>query len=475
MEKDDPSRSLLNGRSGSDAEDSSAGGWMVGRKLIVLVFVGLLAFSVGNSIFFKKMTNHMPNYPFFLCQVTNLVYIPIFFAVVEWEKRHTDRITPAMTSFPKRHFAVMGTADALAGVLMLFGGVHSTGGMQALLANLVIPFTMVLTIVVLRSRFRWNQYLGALTIMAGATVVLLPSFQTEESGGNWAIFNMIFLASTVPQAFSAVYKEIAFSKVEEMEVNYLQFWVAVFQLLFGFLLIPLNTFKFLGANYISWSDLMPSMYNGLKCLGGVNVIVDHCWKGPEAPKGMSHLPPCDNCEGAWLPLALYLLFNILYSIFTVLAIKHTSASVMYVLSTLRLPLVQLSFAFSFVQNPPDPVTWEAIVGLVVTIAGLIAYRWVPEATPMFVEGDMERPQMCEDASINPPQEPTRVLVLGGGGASGSGGIDILAMAFKRFNTPKFNRSDGRPRSYEATNVASYEASYASSPETPGTPGRRNSR
>ena len=39
----------------------------------------LLATSVGNSIFFKTMTNAMPNYPFFLTQVTNVIYIPIFF------------------------------------------------------------------------------------------------------------------------------------------------------------------------------------------------------------------------------------------------------------------------------------------------------------------------------------------------------------------------------------------------------------
>ena len=65
--------------------------------------------------------------------------------------------------------------------------------------------------------------------------------------------------------------------------------------------------------------------------------------------------------GAWLPLTLYLLFNILSSVFVVLVIKaravqqrglftvlvqHGSASLMYLISTLRLPLVQLAFCVS---------------------------------------------------------------------------------------------------------------------------------
>src|SRR4051812_22712474 len=80
----------------------------------------LLCMQVGNSIYFKRMTNHMPNYPFFLrslfsraslsvrlccpalhchtcavhtvrcSQVINVVYLPIFFGLVEYEKRFTD-------------------------------------------------------------------------------------------------------------------------------------------------------------------------------------------------------------------------------------------------------------------------------------------------------------------------------------------------------------------------------------------------
>lgn len=73
------------------------------------------------------MTNHATNYPFYLSQVINIVYIPIFFSLVAYERRWTKLITADMEAFPKRNFFLMGTADALAGLLMLFGGVYTAG------------------------------------------------------------------------------------------------------------------------------------------------------------------------------------------------------------------------------------------------------------------------------------------------------------------------------------------------------------
>ena len=67
----------------------------------------------------------------------------------------------------------------------------------------------------------------------------VPSFSLSLS------LSFFSLVSFVCSAFGDV----------ELDVNFLQLWVAVFQFLLGFLLIPLNTFEFLGPSYVSWSDL----------------------------------------------------------------------------------------------------------------------------------------------------------------------------------------------------------------------------
>jgi len=59
----------------------------------------------------------------------------------------------------------------------------------------------------------------------------------------------------------------------------------------------------------------------------------------------------------------------------VLVIKYGSAALLWIILTLRLPLVQIAFAISAINNPPDSFKATSIIGLVVIILGLILYRY----------------------------------------------------------------------------------------------------
>eukprot|EP00455_Lapot_gusevi_P035260 TRINITY_DN3903_c0_g1_i1.p1 TRINITY_DN3903_c0_g1~~TRINITY_DN3903_c0_g1_i1.p1 ORF type:complete len:449 (-),score=155.54 TRINITY_DN3903_c0_g1_i1:314-1660(-) len=341
--------------------------------LVAIYSLGLLIASVGNNIFFKRMTNHIPNYPYFLTQFTTLVYVPIFGGVVAYLMYFTDSITPEMRQFPKMKFLVMGAMDSLSGVFMLFGGVKTSGSTQALLFQAVVPITMILSYLLLKERYKKLQMIGACIILGGVAFVLVPDFLNKSSKDdtqNDPIFNIIFLMSVVPQALSSIYKQLAFNDVD-LEVNYLQYWVALWQLLVGCFLIPLNTFKFLGDNYMPWDKLPSALINGFKCLGGVNSVVDNCW----SDKPINGLPQCDDCVGAYVPLMTYLLFNCAYNVFIALIVKHGSAALMYIIMTLRLPLINVAFALPFILDPPETIKWFTLVGLGTIIAGLGCYRY----------------------------------------------------------------------------------------------------
>ena len=58
-----------------------------------------------------------------------------------------------------------------------------------------------------------------------------------------------------------------------------------------------------------------------------------------------------------------------------LVIKYGSAALLWIILTLRLPLVQIAFAISAINNPPDSFKATSIIGLVVIILGLILYRY----------------------------------------------------------------------------------------------------
>ena len=274
----------------------------------------------------------------------------------------------------------------------LFGAVHTSGGNQALLTNAVIPVTMLLSYFILHQRYLATQYVGALVILLGIGTVLLPQLfpswtfleGERDSGGDVGqddnsdlpLFNFLFLLSVIPSALSSIYKELAFVDAD-IDANYLQSWVSLWQTLFGFLLIPLNTMKFLGPQAVHWDELWTAFSDGWWCLLGYNLLVPpHCT--------MHHVPdatqrPCDDCRGAWLPIAAYVVFNLLFNVFTVLLIKHGSATLMFIIMTLRMPLVQWAFSIRALNDPPDSFGYAAGCGLLVILLGLVCYRWPGKA------------------------------------------------------------------------------------------------
>lgn len=155
----------------------------------------------------------------------------------------------------------------------------------------------------------------------------------------------------------------------------------------GLALIPLNALPFLQDAYIPFKELPYAISDGAKCFFGVNSRVNHtvweadgtahgsCWTDKANKWGAPTDARCDDCHGAWLPVCGYIVFNCAYNLFIMLVIKHGSAALLWITLTLRLPLVQIAFAISAINNPPDSFHATSIVGLFVILAGLILYRW----------------------------------------------------------------------------------------------------
>lgn len=80
------------------------------------------------------------------------------------------------------------------------------------------------------------------------------------------------------------------------------------------------------------------------------VCVSVCWRlcSNAAPlaqtQGFADEPMCDHCATAWVPVVIFLMFNIMCNVFTILVIKHGSAALSFLISTLRMPLAALAFS-----------------------------------------------------------------------------------------------------------------------------------
>src|SRR5690242_8445131 len=90
----------------------------------------------------------------------------------------------------------MGAFDSMSGVLMLFGGVHTSGTTQALLGNAIIPITsqlslipadltlaiaalcvaVALSVIFMKKSFTSLQYAGSAIILGGKHSLIAISF-----------------------------------------------------------------------------------------------------------------------------------------------------------------------------------------------------------------------------------------------------------------------------------------------------------
>lgn len=355
--------------------------WYLNPKnsFLLLLTIALILIGTTNRVLFKKMLIPMYNYPYFISQLTTTVYIPIFWPVVWGLMLFTSRITPDMRAFPIWKFFVMGALDAGSGVLMIFGGNQTSGAMQQLLIQGAIPFTMFFSWLVstpfiahilkeqLHVRYRWGHYLGAFIIIVGIVVALLHAFlYSSGASGNTVFGIIVFFLSSTPTAFSGVYKEIAF-KGADLDIYYVNAWVALWQFLVGLLFLPITAIPGFGG--LTFDEIPGNLNDGALCLfAGENSITTGAHP--------------DDCTWAWTMVLGYIAANIAYNIVILLVIKYGSAALLYVASAVVLPLANIAFTLDFIMgNQAQNLSVYDIVGLVVILIGLLIYRSTSEEAP----------------------------------------------------------------------------------------------
>jgi len=234
-----------------------------------------------------------------------------------------------------------------------------------------------------RTYYTKFQYIGACIILCGLVISVWPSL-TGGDGGGPIVWDLVFFLATIPTALSGVYKEIAFREVEDMDVWWLNGWVVLYQFLIGLLYAPLAAVM----SDVAISDIPENIWQGAQCVfAGTNFVTesdDDC--STDTDCGGDGDTCCDSCNGSidtvsampaiW-GLILYMSFNLTYNILLVLVIKHGSAALMYIASTVVLPLGSLCFTLpAFLGEHARSFTAFDGAGLGVVLLGLIFYRFV---------------------------------------------------------------------------------------------------
>lgn len=248
---------------------------------------------------------------------------------------------------------------------------------------------MAISKVALQAQYTFSQYLGATVVLFGIAVVLVPNFMTpsvsDESGGSSGgnmelVWIFILVLSCVPMCLSSVYKEKALGEME-IDVVYLNGWVAIYQFIFSLpLCIPSSYVISLPV-----SQIIPNMYGGALCWFGINSII----------KGNTQGLPVDDCSSAPLFVTTYLLFNIIFNILIVVILKHGSANIMWMASTVIVPLSNVAFSLQIMPGHKPLNTFD-IIGLFVIMSGLVLYRFMGQIITYFEKASGKRKQDVDE-------------------------------------------------------------------------------
>ncbi|ETW03085.1 hypothetical protein H310_05512 [Aphanomyces invadans] len=330
--------------------------------------VGLLLLIISRSVDRVYYTRITYDYNEFLWYFSNII-CPIAYLVTSWpvvwyKMWFTQEITTEMTSFPHYKFAIMGLFDTLYNLLTAFPTPHIGGNMSNALNQLNLPFNMILSAILLSTRYKRSHYMGAVLVLYGALVTMIPVFRNEVAANMpdpsmfWILFYIIGL---LPAAGSNVYKEVGLKDVD-LDIWYANAWISTYQILWGALTIWTIQLPAFSDPPVSWQDFPNYISQAHNCFIGNPAT----FNGKELP--------CNN--GVFVTFMWYILFNCVYNQIMLYVFKEGSSVLFVVSSAVCLPLTDILYMVPFIAGPKASQTFTIYDGfaLFVLIMGMLVYH-----------------------------------------------------------------------------------------------------
>ncbi|EQC39262.1 hypothetical protein SDRG_03467 [Saprolegnia diclina VS20] len=330
--------------------------------------VGLVFLILSRTVDRVYYTRITYEYNDFLWYFANIIcpisYIVTSWPVVWYKMWFTDEITPEMRAFPHYKFIIMGLFDTLYNLLSSFPTPHIGGNLANALNQLNLPFNMVLSFIFLATRYKKMHILGAVLVLYGALVCMIPVFQGQAAANMpdpTAGWILLYIVSLLPAAGSNVYKEIGLKDVD-LDIWYTNAWVSFYQVGWGLLTIWTIRFDAFCDPPVEWQDF--PHYVGQ---------AHECFLGNPAEFGGKTIA-CD--QGVFGTFLLYIFFNVVYNQLMLYIFKEGSSVLFVVSSAVCLPLTDILYMVPFLAGPQATQSFTIFDGfaLFILIIGMLIYH-----------------------------------------------------------------------------------------------------
>ncbi|RHY69762.1 hypothetical protein DYB38_013486 [Aphanomyces astaci] len=305
-----------------------------------------------------------------------------------FNKEAAEDITPEMKAFPHYKYAIMAFLDMTNSFMSALPTPHIGGNLANVLNQVTLPFNMLLSVIVLGTQYHRAHMMGAILVLYGAFVCMIPLFRGEvalnspDPSFGWIL---LYVLAMLPAAASNVYKEIGLKDVD-LDIWYANAWVSSYQLLWGGLTFWTIQMQAFSDPPVVLSDFSAYLASAHECFFGHNVTFN----------GVSS--PCDG--GIFVVYLQYILFNVLYNTLMMFVFKEGSSVLFVISSAVCLPLTDVLYMLPVLAGPLAKQKFTIFDGfaLFIIVMGLIVYHSEREErgkeheskSPMYTSPSLQR-------------------------------------------------------------------------------------
>ena len=374
------------------------------QNALVWVLIFLVLASGGfNRVFYKILITPLTNttnrlsYAFFLSTCNSIFYV-IFYGTLTLIRCKFGLVERNMMSYPwkcsssarKRDlfvtglppitiFMLMGALDGLGGVIGLLAAPYISGVMISMMLQSIIFFSMLASMVLLKSRYSLWQVLSIFTVLCGAMLALIPEIVAPKVNGpvanmsrmKYIGYHLLMACSTFPHSISFTLREaifIAYPGFDAYLVNlHASLWQAMFSPIFITLTVCLNILL----EQTQGQTFTEFLFNGIQCILLQKTTINDDKIQCEALRG-----PLFISLPFTFPYVCYILCNLCLNVSLVNLVKYASSLQCFMTLKAILPVAILLFFFKWPLLFPQTPSPYVFGGLVVALTGLIAFRKV---------------------------------------------------------------------------------------------------
>jgi hypothetical protein len=383
---------------------------------VPIVFTIFVVFRAADRVFMKAVNNalNQPDYnlvfsnilwPFAMQIIT--AFMVTFYVIGQRSQGHKqydcsffllgNKNASSMGAIPTYMLALFSLGDQLNAALSSPCSAFVSQPIQSVMTNFVIIWMALVGWFWIKVRFKLVHYIGmALVVVASlvqftpfvldndcewespntaADVTCFEAYHSNAGGknGEWIkmgapqmlFFYLLFIVSTFPAAVSNVYKQKVLQGVDA-DIFYVTWWSGWFQLLWGWVCIPLMWLPLPGQETLPPQDTFKAIGETLTCIGGVD------------PGGV---PSCVSQPPPWIYVILYFAFNATFNLCITWLIKRISAMWVQVATVLCLNLCNIFSSMPMIMGSSAQAmtAWDWAGALIVS-AALWVYNMQPEVT-----------------------------------------------------------------------------------------------